>query len=63
MSPTFHRKYKYFYPTVQTAEGRRQKFIFSFAVSSCLISLFLNAKLRVGVLSAKQARKKGRSLD
>ena len=42
MSPTVHRKYKYFLSTVQAAEDRQQKFQFCrlpFDVTSCLISL------------------------
>jgi len=39
MSPTIHRKHKYFHSTVQAAENRRQKFHFSrlpFAVNVVL---------------------------
>ena len=42
MSPTIHRKNKYFHSTLQTAEDRRRKFHFCrlpFDVTSCLISL------------------------
>ena len=45
MSPTIHRKYKYFHSTVQTAEDRRQKFHF------CCLTFAVNVMLNLSKLA------------
>jgi len=45
MSPTIHRKYKYFHSTIQTAKDRGQKFRF------CRLSFAVNVMLNLSTVS------------
>ena len=47
MSPTFHRKYNYFHPTVQTAEDKMQlKFYF------CRLPFVVNVMLNLPIVTS-----------
>ena len=52
MSPTIHRKYKYFHSTVQTAEDRRQK------VHFCRLPFDINVVLNLSTIPQDDVRMK-----